>query len=440
MVICAVYLFIGTFMVSESTELGEQLAKRSTPVATTDPDTELTDLDPVGEALADAQVIGLGEATHGTREFFRLKHRIVRHLVEEQGIRLFGLEANFSETLALDRYVRHGEGDPRDGLSDIYFWTWDTKEVLALIEWLRTFNEGRSLDDRVGFIGFDAQYTSGPAAALGEYLETTEPDLREELADTLSTLDDDGQISDDSETREKRLDAADRVIDVLEETLCERETAHVAATDRATWQLARQHLRTLAQARDRKQAQHDDDLERAMTVRDRAMAENIVWMLDHETADRVVLWAHNGHVSRTENVSSDGTSVPSMGHHLADRYGERYYSLGFDFAEGTFQAIVETEDGYELTGRSLGAPLADSVAELFAAADKQVLFADLDVVTASDRLAEWFDEPRMIRSIGARYYGDEEVERHHDRRVIPEAYDGVLFVGETTKAVPVSRE
>jgi erythromycin esterase len=108
----------------ELTNLAGRLTERTATLATTDPAVDLTDLAPVSDALANARVVGLGEATHGTREFFQLKHRLVRYLVMEHGYRLFGLEANFSETLALDRYVVHGEGSPRDALRGIYFWTW----------------------------------------------------------------------------------------------------------------------------------------------------------------------------------------------------------------------------------------------------------------------------------------------------------------------------
>lgn len=427
---------------NELTDLATRLTERTTTLDTTDPVTGLTDLAPVGDVLADTRVVGLGEATHGTREFFRLKHRLVRYLVEEHEFRLFGLEANFAETLALDDYVVHGEGDPLDALSGIYFWTWDTEEVLALVEWLREFNEGRDESDCVRFYGFDAQYTAGPVAALREYLKRADPKLLASVANDLTTADDDGEPAhqNDDETRATRLDAADRVVETLEDCLRDRESDHVAATDRRTWRLACQHLRTLAQARDRKRAQHEDDLEQAMTVRDRAMAENIEWILDHEEADRIVLWAHNMHVNRDENRISEGVSAPLMGHHLAERYDERYYALGFDFAYGTFQAIAETDDGRELTACSLEAPPTGSVTELFAAIDKPVVFADLEIVTMDDRLAAWFDSRRRMRSVGAIYHGENEIENHHDRCVISEAYDGLLFVRETNRAVPIARD
>jgi erythromycin esterase len=316
-------------------------------------------------------VIGLGEAAHGTREFFRLKHRLIRYLVERQEVRLFGLEANFAETLALDRYVRYGEGDPEEALADVYFWTWNTEELLALVEWLRAFNDGREVGDRVRFYGFDAQFTAGPAAALDSYLRTADRLAELGIGDDLASLDDDGRLADDEGTRVARLDAADRVVTTVGERLDIQEAAHVAATDRGTWQLARRHLRTLARTRDHKRARHTDDSGRAIAVRDRAMAANVAWMLDYANTDmdRIVLWAHNVHVSRTEDRATDGTSAPSMGYHLAERYGEEYYALGFDFAGGTFQALADINDGYELQACSLGDPPQRSLTASLAASE-----------------------------------------------------------------------
>ena len=356
---------------TDTNDVASRLAANGTALTTTDPTADLADLEPGGRAFDEATVIGLGEATHGTREFFRLKHRLIRYLVERQEVRLFGLEANFAETLALDRYVRYGEGDPEEALAGVYFWTWNTEELLALVEWLRAFNDGREVGDRVRFYGFDAQFTAGPAAALDSYLRTADRLAELGIGDDPASLDDDGRLADDEETRVARLDAADRVVTTAGERLDIQEAAHVAATDRGTWQLARRHLRTLAQTRDHKRARHTDDSGRAIAVRDRAMAANVAWMLDYANTDmdRIVLWAHNAHVSRTEDRATDGTGAPSMGYHLAERYGEEYYALGFDFAGGTFQALADINDGYELQACSLGDPPRGSLTASLAASE-----------------------------------------------------------------------
>ena len=159
---------------TDTNDVASRLAANGTALTTTDPTADLADLEPGGRAFDEATVIGLGEAAHGTREFFRLKHRLIRYLVERQEVRLFGLEANFAETLALDRYIRYGEGDPEEALAGVYFWTWNTEELLALVEWLRAFNDGREVGDRVRFSG---STPSSPPGRPRRSTRTCEPPI-----------------------------------------------------------------------------------------------------------------------------------------------------------------------------------------------------------------------------------------------------------------------
>jgi erythromycin esterase-like protein len=113
------------------------------------------DLQPLKRVVGNARIVSLGEATHGTREFFQLKHRLFEFLATEMGFTIFSIEANLPEAYRLNDYVLRGVGDPRQLLRGMYFWTWDTEEVLDMILWMRAFNaSGRG---RVQFTGFDMQ-------------------------------------------------------------------------------------------------------------------------------------------------------------------------------------------------------------------------------------------------------------------------------------------
>ncbi len=122
---------------SATTDWVRQHAAR---LATTDPSQPLDDLAPLTAMVGSAHVVGLGEDTHGTHEFFTLKHRMVKHLVTKMGFNLFAIEATSLEADDVNRYVLGGPGDPKALLSRLYFWTWRTQEVLDLIEWMRAYN------------------------------------------------------------------------------------------------------------------------------------------------------------------------------------------------------------------------------------------------------------------------------------------------------------
>ena len=120
------------------------------------------DMKPLKKIIGNARIVSLGEATHGTREFFQLKHRMLEFLASEMGFTIFSIEANMPEAYRLNDYVLNGTGDPAKLLKGMYFWTWDTQEVLEMIKWMREFN--KSGKGRVQFTGFDMQT---PDVAIG---------------------------------------------------------------------------------------------------------------------------------------------------------------------------------------------------------------------------------------------------------------------------------
>jgi erythromycin esterase-like protein len=114
-----------------------------------------SDMQPLKKLIGDARIVSLGEATHGTREFFQLKHRMLEFLATEMGFTVFSIEANMPEAYRLNDYVLNGTGDPAQLLRGMYFWTWNTEEVLDMIKWMREYNaSGRG---RLQFTGFDMQ-------------------------------------------------------------------------------------------------------------------------------------------------------------------------------------------------------------------------------------------------------------------------------------------
>src|SRR3954470_14494094 len=109
-------------------------------ISTVDAGTGFADLQKLKAAVGAARIVSLGEATHGTREIFQMKHRLTEFLAAELGFTIFSIEANMPEAYRLNDYVLSGKGDPKALLQGMYFWTWNTEEVLALIEWMRQFN------------------------------------------------------------------------------------------------------------------------------------------------------------------------------------------------------------------------------------------------------------------------------------------------------------
>ncbi len=118
------------------------------------------DLKGLDAMIGNARIVSLGEPTHGTREAFQMKHRLLEYLVETKGFSIFSIEANMPESYALNEYVIDGKGDPAKLIAGMYFWTWNTEEVLAMVKWMRGWNERNPASGgkpRLQFTGFDMQ-------------------------------------------------------------------------------------------------------------------------------------------------------------------------------------------------------------------------------------------------------------------------------------------
>src|SRR5450755_3321274 len=117
----------------------EWIRSAAIPLATAEPRHGFKDLEPLRGIIGNARIVSLGEATHGTREFFKLKHRILEFCVAELGFTTFIIAADFAQSLAVNAYVLDGTGTAADALAGLY-WIWNSEEILDLIEWMRWWN------------------------------------------------------------------------------------------------------------------------------------------------------------------------------------------------------------------------------------------------------------------------------------------------------------
>lgn len=159
--------------------------------------------------------------------------------------------------------------------------------------------------------------------------------------------------------------------------------------------------------------------------------------MDHVSAGEVAVWAHDGHVNRVENRAR-GAAAPSMGAHLADRYGHDYYALGFEFGGGAFRALVaqEGDGGYEFRECTLDAALPGTVGRALAALDRPLFALDFDSARADQAVERWLDATRGLQSVGAIFHRD-DLEHHVERYHLVEAFDGICYVGETSQTRPL---
>src|SRR5207253_4402222 len=159
-------------------------------LSTTEAGRGFADMQALKPLIGNARIVSLGEATHGTREFFQLKHRMLEFLVIEMGFTVFAIEASMPEGFDVNEYVLTGKGDPAKALAGLYFWTWDTEEVLDLIRWMRRYNQDSSHTKKVKFFGFDMQVAHVAVTNVEVYLQRVDPDEAKVASAILAPLSD----------------------------------------------------------------------------------------------------------------------------------------------------------------------------------------------------------------------------------------------------------
>ena len=202
---------------------------------------------------------------------------------------------------------------------------------------MRQYNAERTDATKVTFAGFDAQFTALAATTLKDYLTRVDPVFAVEIAPRLAFFEKESR--DYSTVSEAGIDMLHSTAQGVAERLRAEERTYVARSSVQEWRLACQHARILRQV-DAQRRAGGDDKTRYM-IRDKAMAENVAWILENEGPRcKTVVWAHNGHVARDPRGIFDG-AVESMGMHLARRFDPELVVVGFAFGEGAFQAVVK---------------------------------------------------------------------------------------------------
>src|SRR5262245_8464119 len=270
------------------------------PLATAEPGSSGADLASLRAMMGDARVVAMGEATHGTREFFQLKHRVIEYCVTELGFNIIAFEALYGSTLAVNDYVLGGKGSATEALArGLRLDFWNTEEVLALVEWVRAWNARH--DRKVKFYGFDMQWAPPAARHLVDYLRQVAPDLAAASEVPLAPLLCNERLG-CSEVRALAGAARVAILTCVKTILSAFDAARVPWINRSSdleWHLARLSAVNIEQNVRAPAGSHYQ----MFTWRDRCMADNVRGVLEAEGPHaKVLLWAHNAHVQRARYV------------------------------------------------------------------------------------------------------------------------------------------
>ncbi|MGH9940556.1 MAG: erythromycin esterase family protein [Blastocatellia bacterium] len=405
------------------------LKSKAIPLKSVEAGHGFADLQPLKKVLKDARVVGLGEATHGTREFFQFKHRMLEFLVKEMGFTVFAIEASYPACMNINDYALHGKGDRAAALASQGFWTWDTNEVSEMIEWMRAYNEKAPAGKKVKFLGYDLQHFGQGLDLVIAYLKKVAPEYAETAEAAYKPLR--LSVQNYGKRSEEEINQTRARLREVIGFLAFNQTRFVRQTSAAEFELVMQHARI--------PLQFDDSYTRSMKdpkfafTRDYYMAENIEYLMKTEgPGTKMVVWAHNGHV-QTGNL---GQSL-AMGGYLRKFFGEAYYALGFSFNEGGFQSRDMSQKGRgTLTEFTLGPAPAGTGDWYFARPGIANYVVDFRSAPTDGKVAQWLASTLPVRSIGSGFSTDAPERNFTMQTVLKNHYDGMIFISKTTRARP----
>jgi erythromycin esterase len=386
------------------------------------------------EFLGQARVVGLGEATHGSKEFFEMKHRIFRYLVERHGFKAFGFECDFAESLFFDEYITTGEGDLEDLMrTRMHFWCWKTEEVKVLLEWMRDYNAGKNEEDMIHYYGFDCQFMTYQGEFLIEYLEEVSPPVPDSIRTFLEYTTTLSATAFEDMTSEQ-YGELENDIQNLYDYFEGNEAAFTASSSLKEVEIAKQLVRTMEQNRKSKENRYQTGS--SYSYRDDYMAENTLWIADFVGVNaKIAAWAHNGHVANDDYYGGSG----SMGYHLRQRCGDSYHIVGFGFSKGGFTAYYRDSGGtyHGLVANTIvDEPLETSVNFLFHHAQYDDFILKLDEFSSGAGVRRWLASYQPFLSVGSLYNGNpEECYRDISVRI---HFDAVVYFDEVDASVLVN--
>ena len=424
--ICILLLHV-PFCFGESTDTSQavnQLNNRLYPLPSCSPLLYEDDLlAPLDRLLSRAAVVGLGEATHGAREFFEVKHRMFKYLVEHHGFKALGYEVNFGLSLQIDRYITRGEGDI-DSLLSSFCWIQANGEVLSLVRWMREYNIDKPEAEKIRFIGLDSQLDIWNIDRFEQLIREFYPLVAEELEEPIETIRGYGKtdykaLSKEEYEHTKTLLAGIRAVIQRTSGRSDREAFLIAS--RLADGLIRSHefLYDVYQGLD--------------NPRDKDLAYQALWIGEFlGEGIPYALWAHNAHVGR--NPSYDTYGNGSMGRFLADRLGSEYVVIATSFARGSFTAVQADSLGNDtppLTCTVDEISGEESVHGLLDKAEEGRYFLLLDRMEEDSPLYSYLNRDLPMLGVGDFYLGEPDTHASNRMTNCLVFFDVIFFLNDT---------
>jgi len=398
------------------------------------------DLGPLLDRIGDARVVLLGEATHGSSEFYRMRARITQELIRRRGFSIVAVEADWPDAARVDRHVRHlpvgRDGAP--AFTRFPTWMWRNEEVGDFTEWLRGHNAMvRNPDERVGFYGLDLYSMFSSIDAVLHYLDGVDPDAarlaRHRYGCLMPWEGDPSSYGEAALTGRYRV-CEPGVVTMLSDMLTRR--LDYSAHDGDRFHDAVQNARLIASAERYYRVMYYGTVE-SWNLRDRHMFETLEHILEVRGPEaKAVIWEHNSHVGDSAATEMGASGEYNVGHLARQRFGLDAFLVGFGTDHGTVAAASRWDGPMQV--KAVRPAHQDSYERLC----HDTGLAAFTLALRHPRRPEVRDEllvARLERAIGVIYHPESEMQSHYFQASLPRQFDEYIWFDETRAVAPLGQ-
>ena len=402
------------------------------------------DYDALLDAIGDAEIVAIGEASHGTHDFYRERAKITKRLIDEKGFTAVAVEADWPDAYRVNRFVRNIGDDATaieslDGFKSRFpTWMWRNADVLDFVGWLRSFNDALAdPKDKVGFYGVDLYSLFTSIEAVIRYLEEVDPEGAKRAKERYSCFDhygDEAQSYGYATAFGISQSCQDEVVNQLTEM---RRRLGENVPDEEFF-FAEQNARLVKNAEEYYRSMFAGRVS-SWNLRDRHMAETLDSLVAHLTKQgrraKVVLWEHNSHLGDARFTEMGEQGELNVGQLVRERYGAKSFLIGFSTYTGTVTAANDWDGPAER--KKVVPALRGSYEDLL----HHVSVSPYYLIFRGDGLAtEELADARLQRAIGVIYRPDTERQSHYFHARLPRQFDAMIHIDETRAVEPLERE
>ncbi|MGK7312972.1 MAG: protein-L-isoaspartate(D-aspartate) O-methyltransferase [Candidatus Longimicrobiales bacterium M2_2A_002] len=405
---------------------------------------ETADLGPLLERIGDARVVLLGEASHGTSEFYRMRARISRQLIAEHGFDFVAVEADWPDASEIDAYVRHDPGERPDRKPFQRFpqWMWANEEVMEFMHWLRRHNADATPSDEpqdmVGFHGLDLYSMHTSIGAVLDYLDDVDPDAAAVARDRYACLmpwQNDPVLYGRAVMTGQFDECEDDVVAMLRDLL-DRRMEYVRR-DGKRFVDAMQNARLVANAERYYRTMYRGNVS-SWNLRDQHMFDTLEMLLDLYGPDaKGIVWAHNSHLGNAAATAMGERGEHNVGQLSRESFGDDARLIGFGTHTGTVAAASNWDEPMEVKDVRPSHPRSYEHTAHESGVENFILhLRNPDEPVLRERLLE----PRLERAIGVIYRPETELQSHYFRAKLPEQFDEWIWLDETAAVTPIGEQ